>query len=69
MMKNETIKISGMSCSHCQAAVERALKELPGMRKVYVSLDEGQAVLTYEENELSMEAIKNAIEDAGYEVV
>lgn len=61
-----TVKISGMSCSHCVAAVKGALKDLPGVKSVDVKV--GEAVIETE-SALDVEAVKKAIDDAGYEVV
>lgn len=37
------LKITGMSCSHCRAAVETALGRVPGVEGVSVDLAEGKA--------------------------
>lgn len=37
------LKIQGMSCSHCSAAVERALKDVPGVTGATVDLEGGRA--------------------------
>jgi len=40
------IKVKGMSCGHCAAAVTRALKSLPGISEVQVNLADGR--VTYQ---------------------
>ncbi|AYD40345.1 heavy-metal-associated domain-containing protein [Clostridium fermenticellae] len=60
--------IEGMSCKHCVAHVEEALKELDGVKKVKVSLDDKNAVVDFKD-EIEDSAIKAAVEDAGYDVV
>ena len=60
-----TLKIEGMMCKHCVMHVEKALKGIPGVAEVTVSLEENQAVIT-SEAEIADEAIKAVIEDAGY---
>jgi len=40
-----TIKISGMTCQHCQRAAENALSQLPGVERVEVNLAAGTANL------------------------
>lgn len=60
-----TIKIDGMSCGHCRAAVEQALTQVEGVTAVLeVSLEEGMAQV---EGHARPEALVAAIEQAGYE--
>lgn len=60
-----TISIEGMMCAHCQAHVEKALKEVAGVTEVTVSLENKNAIVT---GDASVEALKQAVVDAGYEV-
>ena len=60
-----TISIEGMMCAHCQAHVEKALKEVAGVTEVTVSLENKNAVVT---GDASVEALKQVVVDAGYEV-
>lgn len=61
----KTVTIEGMMCMHCVKAVEKSLNGVEGVTGVTVNLDEKQAVV---EGEASEEALKAAVEDAGYEV-
>ena len=60
-----TISIEGMMCAHCQAHVEKALKEVAGVTEVTVSLENKNAVVT---GDASVVTLKQAVVDAGYEV-
>ena len=60
-----TISIEGMMCAHCQAHVEKALKEVAGVTEVTISLENKNAVVT---GDASVETLKQAVVDAGYEV-
>ncbi len=60
-----TMKIEGMMCSHCQAAVTKALEALEGT-KAEVNLEKKEA---YVETGLEKEVLKKAVEDAGYQVL
>lgn len=60
-----TMKIEGMMCPHCQAAVTKALEALEGT-KAEVNLEKKEA---YVETGLEKEALKKAVEDAGYQVL
>jgi copper chaperone CopZ len=67
MSVTKIIKIEGMSCSHCSAAVEKALSALSGV-SAKVDLKAGVATVVMSEN-VSDEALKKAVEDEDYEVV
>jgi copper ion binding protein len=60
------ISLGGMSCQHCVAHVEKALKALPGSEKVEVDLKKNLAEL--QTSGVDDDAIRAAITDAGYEV-
>ncbi|NCD09683.1 MAG: heavy-metal-associated domain-containing protein [Negativicutes bacterium] len=65
-MQETIIKIEGMSCGHCKAAVEKALKAVAGVETAVVDLEKKQAFVT---GNAEIEAMREAVEDAGYEVV
>ena len=60
------ILIEGMSCEHCVKHVHEALEEV-GATDIKVNLDLGNA--SAEVFDITDEVIKEAIEDAGYDVV
>jgi copper chaperone len=62
-----TLNVKGMSCSHCVNAIETALKEL-GVESVNVDLNGNKVNVSFDENVVSLEKVKEAIEDAGYDV-
>ena len=61
------IYIEGMSCGHCVNHVSEALKDL-GAKDVEVSLDKKLATAEISDDTTD-EEIKEAIEEAGYDVV
>ncbi|MBQ7883818.1 MAG: heavy-metal-associated domain-containing protein [Phascolarctobacterium sp.] len=61
------IRIDGMHCMHCVGAVKTALENLAGVTKVEVSLDEARALV--EAEAISDEALREVIEDIGFDVV
>ncbi len=65
-MKEAIIKIEGMSCGHCTAAVGKALKAVAGVQTVTVDLAKKQAVVT---GEAPQNALREAIEEIGFDVV
>ena len=62
------INIEGMSCGHCVKHVEEALKEVTGVSKVTVDIKSKNAIVELTDDVSELE-LKNAIEDAGYDVV
>lgn len=60
------VKIKGMMCPHCEAHVKKALEALDGVESAEPNKDAGNAVLTLSQA-VSADAVKAAVEDAGYE--
>ena len=66
-MTQGTIKVEGMSCGHCQMRVKKAVESVEGVQKADVNLQSKQVTLEYDEGKASLEKIKAAIKEAGYE--
>ena len=62
------LEVRGMTCGHCKMSVEGALKGLDGVEAVQVDLETGKVEVTYDEAKVSVEDMKNAVEDQGYDV-
>ena len=58
--------VTGMGCSVCVAAVERAVKALEGIAEVSVSLIENAMTVDFDESKLSVDKIIEAVTAAGY---
>ena len=67
-METITLKVNGMTCDGCVRSVTKALKAVPGVGDVEVSLAKAEAKIAYAPREVSVEQLKAAIYDAGYEV-
>lgn len=63
----KVLLVEGMSCGHCEKAVKSALLELNGVTNVEVDLLSKKVEV--EGEELNDNLMKDAIEDAGYEVL
>lgn len=61
------LKVSGMSCQGCVKSVTRVLSEVADVSAVDVSLENAEARIQHAEG-ASVEAMRQAIEDAGFEV-
>jgi copper chaperone len=67
-MEKITLNVSGMSCGHCEKAVKGALMELDGVTDVVVYLADGKVDVQFESSKVSVEKLKETIEEQGYDV-
>ncbi|WP_264738180.1 copper chaperone CopZ [Cytobacillus firmus] len=67
-MESVTLKVSGMSCGHCVKAVEGSVGKLNGVDRVAVDLNNGQVQVQFNSSEVTLEQIKETIDDQGYDV-
>lgn len=66
IMQKAKFNIQGMTCSSCQAHVEKAVSKLEGIKSVNVNLLSNTMVTEYDENIIDTEKIIKAVIDAGY---
>lgn len=66
-MSQIQLKVEGMSCNHCVVAIEGALKEIDSKGKVHLATDTVE--VEYDEKKVTLDQIKEAIEDQGYDVL
>lgn len=62
----EKFKVTGMSCSACQANVEKRVGKCEGVQSVAVNLLSNSMQVEYDESRLSQQDIIAAVTDAGY---
>ena len=62
------INVTGMTCGHCKASVEKAVSALEGVSKAEVNLDAKNVSITYDPAKVNAGTVKKAITEAGYEV-
>ena len=65
-MEQTTLHIDGMSCGHCVSRVQKAIARLEGVHVDQVEI--GRARVTWDPDQVSLQRIRGAVEDAGYEV-
>lgn len=66
--QTDVLNVEGMSCSHCENAVKKAVGALGGVDSVAVDLKGKKVTVEYDPSRVNTGAIKEAIEDQGYEV-
>ncbi|XUW99698.1 MAG: heavy-metal-associated domain-containing protein [Dehalogenimonas sp.] len=62
------LNLTGLSCSHCAASVEKAVMKVNGIKKVSVDLDASKMSVEFEGSKANINDIKKAVKDAGYGV-
>ncbi|WP_405127696.1 copper chaperone CopZ [Sinanaerobacter chloroacetimidivorans] len=68
-MEKTVLNVEGMSCSHCVNAVKNAVGALDGVAEVEVNLEGKTVTVTYDAGKVSLSAVKDAIEEEGYDVL
>lgn len=61
-------KIEGMDCGHCVSTIEKAVRALPGVEAVKVSLADNSAIVRHDPAKVSQDAVFEAVEEAGFDV-
>jgi copper chaperone CopZ len=69
-MTTTTYSVNGMTCGHCSSAVTEELGKLPGVQEVTIDLNAGgtSAVHVTSESALDETAVREAVDEAGYEL-
>ncbi|PAE44022.1 copper chaperone CopZ [Neobacillus sp. YX16] len=67
-MEKITLNVQGMSCDHCVKAVEGSVGELNGVSSVKVNLKANTVDVEYNNQEVTLDKIKETIDDQGYDV-
>ncbi|MFS0728299.1 copper chaperone CopZ [Paenibacillus sp. 1P07SE] len=67
-MEQATLTVQGMSCGHCVNSIEGEVGKLDGVSAVKVHLQEGKVDVTFNGDQVNLQAITEVIEEQGYEV-
>ncbi|MGW0206507.1 heavy-metal-associated domain-containing protein [Streptomyces sp. NPDC003233] len=60
-------KVTGMSCGHCEGSISGEISQLPGVSSVKAVASTGE-VTVVSENPLDEEAVRAAVDEAGFEL-
>ena len=66
-MSTVTVTVTGMTCGHCAASVREEVDSIAGVTGVDVDLSSGTVTID-SVREVDADAIKNAVEEAGYQL-
>lgn len=67
-MQNVTLNVQGMSCGHCVKSIEGSVGALSGVEQVNVNLQNATVEVAFNEAQVTVEQIKETIDDQGYDV-
>ncbi|MDO4699633.1 MAG: heavy metal-associated domain-containing protein [Moraxella sp.] len=68
-MQKLIFTVDGMTCGGCASAIKKALSALSGVSGVEVALPSKQVTVMYDDKPPNKDAIVEAIEDAGFDVL
>ena len=68
-VNKQTFPVIGMSCAACAARVDKTLNRQPGVCSASVNYAAATATVEYDASQCSPEALKKAVQDAGYDLV
>ncbi|AZU63303.1 copper chaperone CopZ [Neobacillus mesonae] len=67
-MEKVTLNVQGMSCNHCVKAVEGSVGTLNGVNTVKVNLKDATVAVEFNPEKVTLDQIKETIDDQGYDV-
>jgi copper chaperone len=67
-MTRKELIAPAMSCGHCKMTIEGALKGLAGVSSASADPASKKVMIEFDEQTVTLDAIRKAIEDAGYRV-
>ncbi|MDL2281325.1 copper ion binding protein, partial [Selenomonadales bacterium OttesenSCG-928-I06] len=67
-MDKKIMNVGGMTCAACSNRIERVVGKLPGVVKANVNLTTEKLAVEYDENQVSLDKIKESVEKAGFSI-
>ncbi|HEY0069235.1 MAG TPA: heavy-metal-associated domain-containing protein [Chloroflexia bacterium] len=67
-MTQITLNVPDISCAHCEKTILTVLQDQPGVESVQVSLPNKNVYLTYNDQALTLDQIKDLLDEEGYPV-
>src|SRR2546426_8826585 len=65
-MANIKLRVTGMTCGHCQAKVEKALKSVSGVYSAVIDLPDGEAEVDFDDDRITTDQLVAAVAKAGH---
>jgi copper chaperone len=67
-METTVLNVKGMTCGGCVRSVTKVLQGLPGVQSAEVSLEQANARIVFDPTRTGIEAFRQSVQEAGYEV-
>jgi len=67
-LRQEIIKVEGMTCQHCVQIITDALNNITGLNTVNVDLVKKEVSVKFNENETKLQKISDKIIEVGFEL-
>jgi copper chaperone len=67
-MSETTLHIKGMTCKKCVETIENSLLKTKGVERALVDLNEGTAIVQYDQQQVKEEQLTEIIRNTGYEL-
>lgn len=67
-IEKKTLKLKGMTCSSCEARIEKSLKKMEGIIEIKAVFHESKAYIDYDTDKIKLNQIIKNIENLGYQV-
>lgn len=68
-MQKINLRVDGMSCGHCEIAIQDAVRKLPGIKKVKADRCKNEITVDYETSLMTLEQIIGTVDSTGYRVI
>lgn len=68
-MEKTVLRVEGMSCGHCELAIQDAVRKLPGIEKVKASKRKKEVSVEFDSTQVNLDQIKSTIAETGYDIV
>lgn len=68
MSTQTTLQVPEIHCDHCKSSLEGAVGDLAGVANVEVSVPDATVEVVFDENTVTLDSIKQTIEEQGYAV-
>src|SRR3989344_5958629 len=66
--KKESFPVQGMHCASCALTIEKAIKNVPGVKSASVNFASEKAVIEHEES-VTTKQLKDAVAKTGYKLI
>jgi copper chaperone CopZ len=60
------IAVEGMTCDACAVTVKKSLTKIKGVKLADIDLKRGIATITYDDSQVTIDALKQAIDKTGF---